>query len=232
MRYVSVRTLAAALVSFHLAFPSMAAVVIQGTRVVYPSNEREMSVKIENPGDAPALIQAWVDDGDPGLTPEKSRAPFWLTPPVSRINAGKSQTLRLFFNGGTLPEDKESLFWLNVLDVPPSYKNKQNQLQVAFRSRLKLIYRPEKLAAKAGQSMQSVQWRYVKSGIEGFNPTPYFVSFSKISADKVGKQDIAQGGMLAPGGKILLPVTKRVGVIYPFYIDDGGGIKPVESKVL
>ncbi|TDM44414.1 chaperone CupB2, partial [Macrococcoides goetzii] len=46
-----------------LALPSWAAVVIHGTRVVYPAAEPEVSIRLENSGSAPSLTQIWIDDG-------------------------------------------------------------------------------------------------------------------------------------------------------------------------
>ncbi|CAI2124777.1 putative chaperone protein EcpD [Serratia fonticola] len=46
---------AATLFSAH----SLASVVISGTRVIYPSDAREVSVKISNVGPSPVLLQAW-----------------------------------------------------------------------------------------------------------------------------------------------------------------------------
>jgi hypothetical protein len=49
-----------------------ASVVINGTRVIYPSDEREVTVKLSNEGSLPALVQAWLDDGDPRALPQDS----------------------------------------------------------------------------------------------------------------------------------------------------------------
>ena len=39
-------------------------IVINGTRVLYPENNKEVIVQLINTGDAPALVQSWIDDGD------------------------------------------------------------------------------------------------------------------------------------------------------------------------
>ena len=92
------------------AFPACGSVVISGTRVIYPATEREVTVKMENKGSSPVLIQSWVDNGDQNSTPDTAKAPFLLTPPINRVNAGKGQTLRIRFTGETLPQDKESIY--------------------------------------------------------------------------------------------------------------------------
>lgn len=225
------RAAAACLLSLALVAPAVAGIVITGTRVVYPAQEREVTVKIDNRGDKPVLAQSWVDDGDADATPETARAPFTITPPVNRINPGKGQTLRLMYTGEPLPTDRESVFWLNVLEVPPMNKEKQNQLQMAFRSRIKIFFRPSALAGDANLAGQSVTWKKVSGGVEGTNPTPYYVSLANIAEDKDGKKPIGNGGMIAPGGKTFFALSKNLSTVYPSYINDFGGINPLPQPV-
>ena len=42
---------------------ALADIVITGTRFVYPEKEREVTVKIDNVGDKPALAQVWIRRG-------------------------------------------------------------------------------------------------------------------------------------------------------------------------
>jgi len=100
--------------------PVLASVTITGTRVIYPAGEKEITVRLQNKGVLPALVQSWIDSGDANQPLDEIRVPFVLMPPVSRIEAHGSQTLRLMFTGDNLPADKESVFWLNVLDIPPT----------------------------------------------------------------------------------------------------------------
>lgn len=222
---------AALLFALTLTAPALAGIVITGTRVIYPESEREVMVKVENKGDKPVLIQSWVDDGDAEATPETTKAPFTITPPVNRVNAGKGQTLRLMYIGEGLPKDKESVFWLSVLEVPPRAKEQTNQLQMAFRSRIKIFYRPKALPGDANIAGESVTWRRVSGGVEAKNPTPYYVSLANIASDKEGKKIIAEGGMVAPGSTQFFPMKSTISTIYPSYINDYGGIWPTPQPV-
>lgn len=122
---------------------AQASIVITGTRVVYDAAQREVTVKLNNDGQSPMLVQSWIDEGNLQATPDTSAAPFVLTPPIARIDPNKGQALRVRFTGQkALPQDRESLFWLNVLEVPPSSAEGQNRLKIAFRSRVKFFYRP------------------------------------------------------------------------------------------
>lgn len=58
------------------AFQSQASIVVSGTRVVYPGNEREITVKLSNTGKTPVLVQSWIDKGDVEARPEKIQVPF------------------------------------------------------------------------------------------------------------------------------------------------------------
>nr|ALG88543.1 Chaperone protein EcpD precursor [Pectobacterium carotovorum] len=203
---------------------AIADIVITGTRFVYPEKEREITIKIDNVGDKPSLVQVWIDAGDPDSTPEKAKVPFTITPPINRIGGGKSQTLRMIYTGGTLPDNKESLFWLNVLEIPATNKDEQNQLRMAVRSRIKIFYRPQGLAGSANQAGKSIIWKKVNGAIEGYNPTPYFVSLANITEDKERKVAVSNGGMIAPGEKSVFPMKKSLSTIYPSYINDEGAI--------
>ncbi len=48
-----------------IAPATQAEIVIHGTRVIYPSDAREVTLQVSNNGSKPALVQAWIDEGDP-----------------------------------------------------------------------------------------------------------------------------------------------------------------------
>lgn len=154
---------------------TLASAVISGTRIIYPSDSNEISVKIMNNGSAPILLQSWIDSGDRNARPSAIKVPFVLTPPINRVDAGKGQTLRISYTGVSLPVDRESVFWLNVLEIPGINQAKadQNTLQVAFRSRIKLFFRPAGLQGSANDAVQSIIWQAKGTYLEATNPTPF-----------------------------------------------------------
>lgn len=219
---------------------SQATVVINATRVVYPQQETEVTVKLDNNGAAPALVQAWIDDGDVSATPDEARAPFTLTPPLFRMEPKKGQNLRLFYTQEPLPQDKESLFWLNVLEVPPKDADdeKVNGLRLAFRSRIKLLYRPKGLSGDVRDAPSRVTWQFVRGPGEGYvlraiNPTPYYLTFSDVVVKSGGARWNNQDtGMVAPGSQtdfplndtLTVPPTGDFTVEYRFIDDYGAGV--------
>ncbi len=159
-------------------------IVITGTRVIYPGEEREITVQMTNNGDMPALAQAWIDQSPNIENVAKARSPFLLTPPVSRVNPGKGQSLRIRLIEQGLPQDRESLFWLNVLELPPkpAAGSASNKLQMAFSSRLKLFYRPSGLGTLES-GINDLQWRIQGSELVCDNPGRFHITFVGIRLD-------------------------------------------------
>lgn len=190
-------------------------VIITGTRVIFPGNDSEVSVKLDNVGELPALVQTWIDTGDVHAAPNAADAPFVIMPPVFRMEPGKGQTLRLMYTKEPLPQDRESVFWLNVLDIPPKPKSEAdaNLLQMAFRSRIKIFFRPNGLDAEGAlQAPSLVSWTLVKddSGkyvVEGSNPTAYCVNVPTLQVKSGGRAyDAVDGGMILPGSSLRFPI--------------------------
>jgi P pilus assembly chaperone PapD len=208
--------LGAAVLSLCLFVPAAHAnVVIGGTRVVFPAKDGEVTVRLTNDNTTPALIEAWIDRGDIHSTPDKVDVPFLITPPLFRMEAHKDQSLRIIATPAPLPSDRESLFWLNVLEIPPKPTGVgvagKNLLQFALRSRLKLFYRPAQLSGDPIKAPAQVTWKAVADGhryvLEVHNPTPYHITIIKLSLDVAGKQYTADTGMVDPLGTLRLAVT-------------------------
>jgi len=206
-------TLAALFASVTFAHAS---VVITGTRVIYPANQREVSVKLNNNGGEPALVQSWIDDGDADAKSKDKAMPFTLLPPVARIDPGKGQTLRMMYTQDPLPQDRESVFYLNVLEIPPRASGElkgENVLQMAFRSRIKIFFRPTGLAGNPNETPSQVTWQVVKSedgkgyALKGDNPTVFHASYSETSVKFGDKTYVSDGGMIPPNGSRLFPLA-------------------------
>ncbi len=99
-------------ICLYLAFAqAQAGVIISGTRQIYAEPRREITVRVSNDDQQAArLVQVWMDVGNAQLTAEHSDVPFSISPPVFRLDPGKSQAIRLAYTQESLPGDKESLF--------------------------------------------------------------------------------------------------------------------------
>ncbi|SDR43192.1 chaperone protein EcpD [Paraburkholderia fungorum] len=206
------------ILAFGVAVRVEASVVIDATRVIYNQNESEVTLKLTNAGEKPALLQVWIDKGDPKAAPSSINVPFTITPPVSRIDPAKSQTLRIIYTGEALPADHESVFWLNVLEIPSKATGEEasaNSLQIAFRSRIKLFYRPAGLKGDANGAPALVGWHVVTqdghTALEASNHSAFNVSFIEVKVtDGVNTASLADGVMVGPGETATMPLKGNV----------------------
>lgn len=228
---------------------AQASVVITGTRVIYPEAEREVTVKLDNDGNTLALVQVWLDDGNPKTLPSESKAPFTIMPPLFRLDPKKGQSLRLIYMHDPLPKDRESVFWLNVLEVPPrdastGTDGSMNKLRLAFRTRIKLFFRPTGLTGNPDDAPAQIRWRFVSKGDDGYvleasNPTPYHVSLSHIVATAGGMHWTSEkGGMVNPEstatfdvGHVQAMPSAPVAVEYTYINDFGANVKGVPNPL-
>ncbi|CAB3766242.1 putative fimbrial chaperone YadV [Paraburkholderia humisilvae] len=222
-----------------------ASIVIGATRVIYSADASEVTVKLSNQGQAAALAQTWIDNGDPKAAPSTVATPFTLTPPVSRIDPSKAQTIRIFRINDTLPNDRESVFYLNVLEIPPkpgADESGQNHLQLAFRTRIKLFYRPTGLKMSAAEAPRQLTWQWSrndsKTTLTVSNPTPYYVTVSSFEVKDASGAMVAKSldsDMIAPGASKSMPVTEtqaHPGEVARFFsINDYGGEDEHETPI-
>lgn len=159
-------------------------IVIDRTRLIYPGAARAVTVNLHNAADGPRLVQVWIDEGDPQALPELSDVPFTVTPPILRMEAGNSQALRVAYHpvpGPAVKPAQESVYWLNVRGIRPIVET-SNQLQFAFRTRIKLFLRPEALPGRAQESVQALEWRLgdTSPALHVRNPGAFHVTLSSV----------------------------------------------------
>ncbi|HAH1123778.1 TPA: molecular chaperone [Escherichia coli] len=217
-------------------------VVIMGTRVVYPAAQKSINIRLNNENSSPALVQSWLDTGDATVTPDSVRVPFIITPPIFRMDPKSGQTIRVVYTGESLPTDRESLFYLNVLDIPAKPENKDsgsaevnnNYLQLAVRSRIKFFFRPDDLKITPNDAYQKVSWHQEgKRRIKAINPTPYYITYNKIEV--VQNKDIMpveQSGMVEPFSSKVFTLKNNSALANKVtwtIVNDYGGLQQGES---
>lgn len=178
-----------------LAAPAQAGIVLNTTRVIYQAKDKEVSFVVSNSGAKDILAQSWLETGKDGA--EAENLPFVVTPPLARMSGNARQMIRIIYAGEGLPDDRESVFWLNVQEIPQTAKD--NQLQIAIRQRIKLFYRPAALNGDPLEAAKKLEWRVHDGQLEVSNPTPFHVSMIQIAVRQQGKALFtADSRMLAP----------------------------------
>lgn len=112
---------------------SVATVIMTGNRVIYPANAKEKIVQFSNPDSIPYMVQIWTDVNNPKSKPETADGPFFATPQLFRIDPQQGQVVRLMFNHKvSLPQDRESVFYFNFLQLPDLNASKKSKISLFY----------------------------------------------------------------------------------------------------
>jgi P pilus assembly chaperone PapD len=225
MRIVS-KLISASILAVISVSAANAGVVIGGTRVIYDGGKKESSLSVNNPDNIPYLIQSWLESQDGGA----DKVPFVITPPLYRLDQGQQNVMRIV-RAGNLPDDKESMYWLNIKSIPSAPK-KENTLQVAVKTRIKLIYRPTTLKGSIPEEgVSKLTWQKMGNQLQVTNPTPFYMNFNEIT---LGGKKLPEVTYVAPGSsaKFDLPANVSAGAITFKLITDFGGIGPQHQASL
>lgn len=210
------------------SYSSGAAIVLDRNRVIFNGGENTVSLTItNNSADSPFMAHAWLED-EKG---EKVSTPFVILPPLQRIAPGglsqvKIQALPMVED---LPQNRESLFWLNLREIPPKSK-KENVLQIALQSRIKLFYRPRPLVLGTEVMTHPFQEKLTmtreNNSYRVSNPTPYYITLVDARRGKDGETAAGFSPfMLSPHGETRLgaKVDELGEAPVLTYINDYGG---------
>lgn len=200
-----------------------AGVVVGGTRLVYDGKKKESSLNLRNPDKTAYLIQSWVDMPE-GVS---GRAPFVITPPLFRLDGKQNNILRVVRAGGDLPADRESLFWLNVKAIPSAEK-KENTLQIAIKTRIKLIFRPSAVQGTPETVAQQLKWQRSGNRLQVSNPTPFYLTFFSV---KVNGVEVKDSNMVAPFATESFTAPAGNSISWSIINDFGGASKEFSSSV-
>lgn len=200
-----------------------AGVVTGGTRLIYPGGKKESSLSVTNNDATPYLIQSWVESN-------KGAAPFLLTPPLFRLEGVQQTRLRVIYSGG-LPENKESMFWMNIKAIPSSQaKAGANTLQIAIKTRIKLIYRPKSVEGTPEMVTEQLRWTRSGNTLQVMNPTAFYMNFAEV---KVGGAEVKEANWVGPGetARFQLPGVSA-GALQWKLINDYGGTGALHHATL
>ncbi|HIE6455540.1 TPA: fimbrial biogenesis chaperone [Serratia marcescens] len=199
-----------------LALASMGAqagIIASATRVIFREGDTEKNLMLLNTNGYPIVAQTWVDNGDVNAAPELSRAPFVTLPSVFALPPSALKGLRILFAGAALPTDRESVFWLNLYEIPPSQPTTpplSSRVTLAMNTQMKIFYRPKALKGNAENAAEAVSFSLQKS-LGGYqlrcdNRSAFYLSLGGLSV-QVGKHEFLvqqESDMMAP------PLASRV----------------------
>nr|WP_241018616.1 molecular chaperone [Pantoea ananatis] len=150
-----------------------ASVVLNGTRIIIDGSKNEKTIQFTNAGDQPALIQIQAVNPDANSTP-----PFVALPQIFRIAPNAGQTVKVKVTEKNVPQDRESLFYLDYTELPSVKKGDEdkNKLYLIIKNRVKVIVRPGDLDFSVDRVRQALSWRIQGHAILLKNASPFYAN--------------------------------------------------------
>lgn len=224
--------------SLFLIQPIYASINIGASRIIFSANDSSQSVDINNRSEnQPYLINVGISDS---LSTKSTDSAFMPAPALFRIESDSTNKIRILKKTNSLPRDRESVFYLNIMAIPTGKSGQNNTgnsvggtLQVATGNTVKLFYRPDNLPMTQKEAMGKLQISRKGQGVNVLNPTPYYISLNKLMIDgKKIKLDVIKGtSMVAPFAANTYPVSVRQGKAEWAAINDFGGVEAFRGTV-
>ncbi|MBT0724692.1 molecular chaperone [Rosenbergiella sp. S61] len=209
-----------------LSYQASAAVQLMATRVIYKSSNTSAALPIHNESTGNYLVQTWLENANKGT----ANIPLQVVPPILKLDAGKDASLRFIYSGTSLPSNQESLFWINIQEIPPATKE-GNTLQIAIHNRIKLFFRPDGLNTNLDEEAKKLIWSKSGNTITIKNNGPMYISLNTLNISSSNSKNLDLD-MIPPFSSktVTLPTGYSItnGVSYS-YINDFGGITEIKN---
>ena len=179
-----------------LVSPVYSGVMPSQSRVIFNASDRMQSLMLVNTNSYPVVVQTWADNGEGD--PDVKNIPFIILPPVFRLEMGDVRGIRIVKNDTSLAQDRESLFWLNIYEMPPDTRmNKENSVLVTMNTQIKIIYRPTLVTTTPAESLAKVRCTLQSKGLlKCSNHSANYLSVSRIRyLDKENREHTIKNGM-------------------------------------
>ncbi|UEK61559.1 MULTISPECIES: fimbrial biogenesis chaperone [Providencia] len=220
--------------------------LLEGTRVIYSENAKNgVTFNITNNTDKIFLLQSRISEWDKIKSTDEVKSniskknnihelPFIVVPPLSRFEPEQKMTLHIQMIKDTLPKDRESIFSLSLKTIPNQEKlDKKNKLIIALQNNIKLFYRPDNLIEMdLNSKLDSIQFNISEKKLIVKNTTPYYLTLSKLSSNKINL--LSNGdNMIAPFGEVNYLSDKELNnIIHWQILDDDGRMSRIAERII
>lgn len=206
-----------------VSMSAYSAVTLDRTRIIFPGTEKSINVTISNDNPEEAyLAQSWIED----LQGKKlTKGAILATPPLQRIEPSSSSLVRLSTTPelSKLPQDRESVFYFNLREVPPKSSD-GNTLQIALQSRVKLFYRPASILPESETKWaHKVTLTKMGKGYRINNTTPFNLTVIVLGNSKAASEQNSFNVVMVPPKSTEEILSPELSIPYLTYINDYGG---------
>lgn len=209
---------------FWFSAQAEASLRIDGTRLIYLGQYKEAGISVFNQSTQSSLLQSWISHEDELDT---GSIPFAIIQPLVEVSSQERHLLRILYAGEGLPSERESLFWLNIMEIPRRPKN-TDSVQFAIRQRLKIFYRPPSLQYLAPDAVKNLIWEIRDDKqIEVRNTSAFYFSLVNVNIESGGRPEkVSDYVLLEPGGTQLIdahsaPLGADAKIVYTEINDSG-----------
>lgn len=216
-------------------------------RIIYTgADNKGVTWSMTNNTERAYLMQSWIRPIDPTTGLPKpdmdnnvptSRIPFLVTPPLKRVDPREDLTLRIRLTELSLPNDRESLFYLSVKGIPAVSEAENTvtgKLVVAVVNNIKLFYRPDGLPA-GGVTRAATQLRFSAQGnsLVVDNPTPFYINFRTLTVAGKPISAVALRKLVPPYGQQRYDAVIGAGVQVEWQVvDEDNRATPLQHHTL
>lgn len=194
------------------ASSAWAALSVDQSRYIFEGDKDALSIVVENASPKTYGGQTWIEN----IKEADTRPTFVVTPPFFKVAGNGKQVLRVIKALEQMPEDKESIYWVSLQEIPPL--NKDGGLSVALRTKVKLLYRPANLMKGRKGAESELSMKTLDGQTQLVNTTPYIFAIADVLGDKGVSLPFNQKqhetlAMFIPGDTVTLPkgtIAKKV----------------------
>lgn len=210
---------------------TFAGILAEKTRVIYPEGKREISIKLNNTNDYPIMTQLWVDHGVGD--PDTAKAPFLVLAPMFQLKSSETKGIRIILTNQPQATDRESLYWLNMYEIPAvaAQKLDENHVNISMNTQIKLIYRPNVLKAPIWQDINKQLTFSLDNSTSDLkliisNPTAHYISMGYLNMIAQGTEQAygkPENLMIAPmqSQSFKMPSSTIESIEYSLIDDEG-----------
>lgn len=203
-----------------VSFSVKSALTLDGTRYIYNGNTNAIPITVTNQADRLFGGQIWLEQ-----TSDTNDIPFAVMPNVFTLDKDAKQIVQLsVLDSVSLSQTQESMFWLNLQEVPSKDKGiiVGNALVMAARIKVKLLYRPDSIKEERRHAEEKI--RLQKNGLSLMisNPTPYYFAIINVEGKQITNNN--ELTIFAPFSQLKLPFSDNKDTINFSAIDDWGAI--------
>lgn len=212
------------------SFSVQAGIALERTRLVIAGGEHARPLTLKNDGDEVYLVQVGVRTWDG----QKADEIFRVQPPLFRLESRGSNLLRVVYSGKPLPQDRESIFRLELNAIPSGTPEEaaesiRGRVSASLGVGIKLFYRPEGVPKSSEVSWGKLTFASKEGQVMMQNPSPFYLTLAELNiVDRtIAFGPDGQQQMIAPFGKISYAIKAPAGAKVNWkIISDYGGLSP------